>query len=340
MAAEKNSASVTPERVMQFMWGYTVPLMLEAAVRHRVFDLLDEGPKTAEQVAAGNGCSVRGLRTVMNGLVGFEFLTKDGDGRYGLAPDTAAFLVTRKPGFLGGMVRHTSEHLLPKWMQINEIVRTGKPATAVNREGEGAAFFQQFVEDLFPFNFRSAQVLAGALGLEKVTAPVSVLDLAAGSGVWGIVLAQQSPQVRVTAVDWPTVLEVTKKVAARHGVAERFRFVAGDLQDADFGKDHRVATLGHILHSEGEARSRALLQKTAAALASGGTIVVAEFLVNDQRTAPANGLMFAVNMLVNTDVGDTFSFNEIKAWLGEAGFTNARTLDVPGPSPLILAEKR
>jgi hypothetical protein len=61
--------------------------------------------------------------------------------------------------------------------------------------------------------------------------------------------------------------------------------------------------------------------------------------VNDERTEPLAGLLFAVNMLVNTDNGDTYSFREISSWLGEAGFVNARSLEAPGPSPLILATK-
>ena len=81
-----------------------------------------------------------------------------------------------------------------------------------------------------------------------------------------------------------------------------------------------MATLGHILHSEGRERSRALLTKTFHALAPGGTIAIAEFLVNADRTGPLNALFFAVNMLVNTDSGDTYSFEEISSWLEEAGF--------------------
>jgi hypothetical protein len=107
----------------------------------------------------------------------------------------------------------------------------------------------------------------------------------------------------------------------------------------DFGTGYNIATLGHILHSEGEPRSRALLKKTFDALAPGGTIAIQEFLVNDTRTGPPNGLIFAVNMLVATDEGDTWSFNEIAGWLREAGFENPRTLDSPGPSPLILANR-
>jgi 3-hydroxy-5-methyl-1-naphthoate 3-O-methyltransferase len=157
--------------------------------------------------------------------------------------------------------------------------------------------------------------------------------------VWGIAMAQGSEKVSVTAVDWPEVIPVTRKTVTRFGVADRFSFVEGDLLQVDFGRGHNLATLGHILHSEGRERSRALLKKTFQALAPGGTISIAEFLVNADRTGPLNALFFAVNMLVNTDTGDTYSFEEISSWLEAAGFTDARKLDAPGPSPLILATK-
>jgi ubiquinone/menaquinone biosynthesis C-methylase UbiE len=219
------------------------------------------------------------------------------------------------------------------------VVATGKPVAAVNQQGTGSEFFEKFVLDIFPMSYHVAQELARHLNLDAAGAPLSVLDLAAGSGVWGIALAQSSAQVRVTAVDWAGVLPVTKKTVARFALAERFTFVEGDLLQADFGSGHQVATLGHILHSEGEEHSKALLAKTFAALGSGGTIAVAEFLVNADRTGPMNGLVFAVNMLVNTDCGGTYSFEEIGGWLREAGFVDARTLNTHGPSPLILATK-
>ncbi|MBV9851433.1 MAG: methyltransferase domain-containing protein [Armatimonadetes bacterium] len=324
---------------MQFAFGYAPPLMIEAAVRHRVFDVLDAGPRTVAEVSAETGASERGLRAVMNALVGLGLLAKDDAGRYTLTPESAAFLVSGKPGFFGGLFRHTTSQLLPPWMQMTEIVRTGRPAMAVNQEGAGAEFFEAFVEDIFPNSYPGARALAGALGVAGAEGPVSVLDLAAGSGVWGIALAQASPQVQVTAVDWPQVVPVTRRVASRFGVADRFRYIEGDLHDADFGTGHQIATLGHILHSEGEERSRALLGKVFDALAPGGVIAIAEMLTNEERTGPPHALIFAVNMLVNTDQGDTYSFGEISRWLQDAGFVNPRTLDAPGPSPLILADK-
>jgi 3-hydroxy-5-methyl-1-naphthoate 3-O-methyltransferase len=332
-------ALVTPERINQFAWGYIPPLVLEAAIRHRVFDVLDSGPMSLHEVHKQTGASERGLSSIMNVLVGLDFLAKDPSGAYSLTPESSAFLVSTKPGFQGGLLRHTSKQLVPKWLNLNEIVATGEPAAAVNQEGPGSTFFREFVNDIFPMSYPAATVLAQHLGLSGATAPVRVLDLAAGSGVWGICLAQASPEVQVTTVDWPYVIPIARDNVARFGLAGRFSYVEGDLLDVDFGVNHNVATLGHILHSEGVNRSRALLQKTFRSLAPGGTIAIAEFLVNADRTGPVSGLFFAANMLVNTDNGDTYSFEEISEWLAEAGFVDARTLAAPGPSPLVLATK-
>lgn len=331
---EPTTSRVTPERIMQFAWGYAAPLILEAAINNKVFDTLDSGPKTLEEVHAATGASVRGLSAIMNALCGFQFLDKDQQGRYSLTPESSAFLVSTKPSFMGGLIAHTSE-ILPKWMRITEIVRTGKGAIAVNAESEGQAFFEKLVPKIFNMSYGAAQVLSKHLHLGKA----KVLDLATGSGVWGIALAQSSPDVRVTVVDWPNILEITKQITAQHGVGDRFSYIAGDLLSVDFGTGYNVATLGHILHSEGVERARELLKRTYAALASGGTIAIAEFLVNPDRKGPVNGLIFNVNMLVNTDNGGTYSFEEISDWLRDVGFTDCRTLDSPGPSPLILATK-
>jgi len=333
------SAPVTPERIFQFGWAYAVPLVLEAAIHHRVFDMLDTGPMTLDELTRATGASRRGLAAIVNMLVGFEFLQKDPGGKFSLTAESAAFLVSTKPSFQGGILRHTSSQLLPNWMQLNKVVATGRPTMAVNQEKAGGEFFRDFVNDLFPMNYPIARQLAEHLDLGAAAEPVSVLDLAAGSGVWSVALAQSGRNVCVTAVDWPEVIPITRSSVVRLGLAEQYSFSEGDLLEADFGSGHNVATLGHILHSEGAGRSKALLKKTFDALAPGATIAIAEFLVNADRTGPMNGLIFAVNMLVNTDEGDTYSFEEIAEWLLEAGFTHARRLEVRAPSPLILATK-
>lgn len=338
-AKTRKKTPVSPERLMQFGFAYAPPLIISAAVSNKVFDTLESGGKTTEQVRKTTGASQRGLRAILDALVGLELLKKDRHQKYSLTPESEAFLVSDKPGTLAGFFGLNVTQRVSKWLQLSNVVRTGRPARAVNQEGEGTEFFSGLVENIIPMSYASAQALGNYLKLAKAKNGVRILDLAAGSGIWGIVLAQKSPRVQVTAVDWAGMIPTTKRITQKFGVADRFKFIEGDLSEANFGNGYDIATLGHILHSEGKDRSRKLLKKTFDALKSGGTIAIAEWLVNDERTEPLPSLIFAVNMLVHTECGDTFSFNEIKSWLEDAGFKKVRKLEAPGPSPLILATK-
>lgn len=329
------SASVNPKRIMEMVWGFAPPLIAEAALHCGVFDAIDGGAKTIAEIGQKTNTSPRGIATLLDGLVAIGLVQRRGDS-FALAPDTAAFLVHSKPAFIGGLMKHVSRQLISSWMGLSDCVRTGRPNRPVNQEGVGGEFFAQFVEDIFNMSFGPASAAAEAL-LKNGDGDVSVLDIATGSGVWGIAMAKRRPGVRVTAVDWRDVIPITRRVAARHNVAGQFNYVEGDILEADFGKGHHIATLGHILHSEGETRSRRLLQRVHGAMAPGGTIVIAEFVPDEDRRGPAVPLIFAVNMLVNTDEGSTFTFKQIASWLKEAGFSRPRLLDFPGPSPLILA---
>jgi ubiquinone/menaquinone biosynthesis C-methylase UbiE len=338
MSASSNP-SVRPDRIMEMVWGYAPPIILGTAVQNKIFDLLDGAPKTIDELAKVSGNSVRGLRAIMNALVGFQFLTKNPDGRYALTPESAAFLVSSKPGFLGKFVEFSGLKMIHTWLPMPEIVRTGKPSSSINQSDAGAAFFQELVEPIFAMSYPATQVAGQALGLATAKSPVKVLDIGTGSGVWGIGLAQQSPQVTVTAQDLPNVLDVTRQMVKRFNVADRFSYLPGDFHTIDFGTGYNLVTIGHILHMESVDQNRQLLKKVAASLAPKGTVVISEFLVNQDRSGPPMGLLFAVNMLAHTDHGDTFSFEEISGWLKEAGLVNPRKLETGGPVGLVLADK-
>ena len=332
-------AGITPERLMGFTFGFAPPVLIETGLRLGVFDLLDKGAKPIDAIAAASGASARGLRIVLNALVGLDLLAKDRQEHYALTPESARFLVSGQPTYHGAFFMLTSERMLSQWGSLYSVVRGDQPAHRINEEASGTKFFQQFVEQIFPIHYPAAQCLAQALQL-NLTVQCSVLDLAAGSGVWSVAMAKQSPCVAVTAIDWPGIISITRKVTEREGVAPRYRYVAGDLLDANFGTGHAIAILGHILHSEGEERSRRLLAKTFAALAPGGTIAIPEIMVDADRSGPLPALLFAVNMLVNSESGDTFSLEEITGWLAAAHFEQVRIIDAPGLAPkIILATK-
>ena len=167
---------------MQLAWSYAPPLIIEAALRNQVFDLLDTGPKTIEEVTAGAGAS--GARHPgHHERAGWSRVAHEGCGRTVRPQRRQRGLPgPGKPGYFGGMVKHTSTQLVPAWLQLSEIVRTGKSALGVNRQNSGSEFFHEFVEDIFPMSYGAASRLADVLEVAAATSPVSVLDLAAGSG--------------------------------------------------------------------------------------------------------------------------------------------------------------
>ncbi len=328
----------TPRRILDMACGYEPALILESAVRLGIFDILNERPMSLEAVVKLTHASERGMRALLNALVGLDLLMRYGE-HYALTDESEAYLVSTSASYQGYMCKHVSRHLLPRWMRLTEVVLSGKPTHVVNEQTDGAAYFGEFVEDIFPMSYEAAQELAVELKIAELRKPIKVLDLAAGSGVWGIALAEASHFVSVTAVDWPAVLPVTRRTAVRNGVIDQFTFMAGDVLKVDLGVGYQVAVLGHLLHSEGESRSRQLLQKIFDALEPSGAVVIAEFIADEDRSGPPGALIFAVTMLVNTDEGDTFTLNEMAGWLRDVGFVNVRTVEGPGPAPLILATK-
>src|SRR6266481_1488840 len=252
----RGKKQVTPERLMELSFAYAPPLIISAGVSNKVFDSLEGGAKTPGQVAEEAGASARALVILMNALVGLGLLKKDRQGKYSLTPESAAFLLSKKPGTHAGFFGTIAPQLISRWLRLSDIVREGRPAVAVNQETEGTEFFSQLVENIIPMSYPPAQKLGDHLKLAKAKNEIHALDLGAGSGIWGIALAQKSPRVRVTAVDWAGMIPTTKRITQKFGVGDRFNYMEGDILETNFGSGYDIATLGHILHSEGEERSR------------------------------------------------------------------------------------
>jgi ubiquinone/menaquinone biosynthesis C-methylase UbiE len=163
----------------------------------------------------------------------------------------------------------------------------------------------------------------------------------AGSGVWGLALAKSAPHAKVTVADWPAVIEkAAKQFVARENLTDRYSYLPGNFREVDFGESaFDVAYLGHVCHSEGAENSRRLFQRLHRALKAGGRLVIADMLPDEERREATFPLLFAVNMLVNTDEGDTFTFGEYRQWLEGSGFGEVRALDVPAQSPVLIAAK-
>jgi ubiquinone/menaquinone biosynthesis C-methylase UbiE len=323
---------INPEKIFQTCFAFAPSRILLAGVELEVFTLIASGHNTAKEIAKMANADQRGMEILLNSLVSLEFLTKQ-NGIYGLTPISEKFLVKGIPTYYGGFVPNV-DMLWEPWRDLTNVVRTGRPFTPIERE-EGEEFFQKLVSQIFPMSYPGAKTAAEKLGLENS----NILDIAAGSGAWGLAFAERDTNTRVTALDWPGVLKVTKKFVNKFGLDDRFSYISGDLREVDFGNGYDLVILGHICHSEGAENTVKLISKCYNSLEDGGKLLIADMIPDDERCSAVFPLLFAVNMLVSTTEGNTFTMKEYKEWLENAGFHDIKTLDIPGPSPLILATK-
>ncbi len=328
---------VTLQPILQATWAFALTDILSTALDLDLFTLIHRGQDNVEALARATSSSERGLRILLNALVANGFLEKH-PGSYKVNDVTAQFLSKDGPRYVGGLVLH-SRLTQQNWAQLTEAVRTGRPALAIESADDRGEFFAQLVPSLYNLNVDAAELAARELG--KAGPVRRALDIGAGSGVWGLAFLRQYPAARLTIADWPIVIEKqTRRFAEREQVSDRVDYLPGDFHDVDFGEaQFDVVTIGHICHSEGTRLTRELFERVHRALRPGGRILIAEFLADEGRHENALALLFAVNMLVNTEHGDTFTYNELRQWLEQAGFKQVHTIEAPAPSPLIAAAK-
>jgi ubiquinone/menaquinone biosynthesis C-methylase UbiE len=334
---KKPKQTVTPAKFISDLWAARISFSLIAALDLDIFTAISQGHKTADDIAKAVNASRHGIERLLDTLVGMEYLTRKGS-QFRLTPVADVFLVRTRPSFIGAMADET-RITLPGWVKLGDVIRSGRSAAAIDTE-EGRDFFPRLVKAIFPLTYNSARALVQAFPQARLKKVERVLDVAAGTAAWSLPFAQTIPGARVTALDHPQVIPVTRQYAEQFGVADRYDYIGDDLRQVDFGqKQYDVVILGHILHSEGEKWSKILVQKSYKALKPGGTLVIAEFIPNDARTGPIIPLLFGLNMLLHSTEGDVFTMAQMKQWLKQAGFKSVKAVDAQSPSPLILATR-
>ncbi|EME29523.1 O-methyltransferase [Galdieria sulphuraria] len=324
------------QQISHMFHAYTSSRTLMTAVQLDIFQCISQGNSTVEQVATAINATTRGVRMLLNALVGLQFLKKK-EQNYELEPISSRFLVKTSADYIGAMFE--IDDLWNTWSHLNQVIKTGHPPRALEQEQKATEFFPHLVKSLHAMSIGRSNRLADILLQDKVNIPLQVLDIACGSGVWSILLAEKSDKVMVTAQDFSKILELTKTYVQRHGVQKQYSYLAGDLKQLDYGENrYDIVILGNIVHSEGEKSSRILIQKLGKALKPHGRIVIIDMFPNNERSAPAYPLLFALNMLVNTTEGDTYTFEEYCQWLNEANIPKVFMEEIAPEFSVVIGE--
>ena len=322
--------------------GYQRAFALKAAVELELFTAIAKGSQTASAIAGVCQASERGVRILCDSLTVLGFINKT-DGRYSLTPDSAVFLDSRSPAYLGkalGFLLH--ENQKQNFERLTQTVRTGSQAeqahSALSVEDP---IWVDFARGMAPLTTQSAQSIVEYLrpALAKSNSP-KILDIAAGHGMFGIAIARQFPSAHIYGLDWGSVLKVAQENAQALGVADRYHQIAGSAFDVDFGHGYDAVLLTNFLHHFDPPTNEILLKKVLAALTAGGQAVILEFVPNDDRISPPQAALFSLVMLGNTGKGDAYTFAELGRMCSNAGLQNPRLIAMePGFQSLVVAEK-
>ncbi|MFJ9775903.1 methyltransferase [Kitasatospora sp. NPDC101157] len=305
--------------------GYVKTALLRTAFELRLFDPLADGPLTADQLAAHTRVDRRGLRIVLDALAAIGLLHAR-DGRYALPQGESELLLSTSPRFFGGALKlGASDWEWDAQKHLIDAVRHGGTVAPTHALTPEFDYWTEFATSTTWFNNGAAELMTEQLlPWAAQRESVDVLDIACSHGSYGFTFAQREPRATITGLDWPNVLEITRRHAERLGLADRFRTIAGDMFKTPLGGPYDIVMLTNVLHHFSPEESTELLRRVAPAVKPGGRIAVVGHTTDAHDTPHTNPLpyMFSVIMLVQTHRGETHSVDTYRRMLTDAGFAN------------------
>jgi len=311
----------TAEALLNLGRSYQAAAVFAAAADLELFNALAGGSLTAKTMSRQLRCDRRAMVVLLDALVAVRLLNKGG-GRYALTAGGKALLTAHGSKSILAMAQHQA-NCLRNWAQLARVVKSGRPAEripSVRGAGGDAAAFIEGMHNI------SALVAEPVIRTIQPLRFKHLLDLGGASGTWTIAFLRACPTATATLFDLPHVIPMARRRLAAAGLGHRVKLVAGNFMEHPLPQGADLAWVSAIAHQNSRDQNRALFAKVFQALIPGGRIAIRDILMEKTRTRPVAGALFAINMLVATEGGSTFTFDELLEDLEAAGFQRVRVL--------------
>jgi predicted O-methyltransferase YrrM len=290
-----------------------------------LFTLLTPHALSAQEIGERIEADPRGLTILLDALSAMGLLTKK-EETYQCPPSISALLSSETSGSILPWVLHMAG-VWKRWDSLTDLVLS-------SQHPEQQAPSSLKIRDIRAF-IGAMHVIASPLAPKIVAAvnPFSaraLLDVGGAMGTYTVAFLQAIPEMKATLFDRPDVIEIAHPFLSRMGLLHRINLVPGDFYEDEFPKNHDLAFVSAIIHQNSPDQNLHLFLKVFRSLDPGGRIIIRDHVMDPDRTRPKDGAIFAVNMLVATASGNTYTFNEIKKGLAEAGFIDVRLLQAGG----------
>jgi SAM-dependent methyltransferase len=318
-----------PAPIFEIFRGNFAMELLTAAVAHfGVFEKLATGPATASELRASLGLGERQFIVLTTGLKALG-LIEERESQLQLTPLAGEHLAPGAPLDVSDYIRLAADS--PGVLALVEHMRKNTLAGASQDDQRAVFIFRDGLDSVMEEDALARHFTLMLAGRAKNIAPVlaervdlshanCLLDIGGGTGVYSIAFLQRYPKLRAIVFDRPAVLKVTAEFARDYGLADRLHCIPGDMFTDPLPSDCDAALLSNVLHDWDIPQCRQIVQKAAAALPSGGSLLIHDVLLNDDHSGPLYAALFSVALMVITE-GRNYSRAEYALWMHEAGLT-------------------
>lgn len=324
--------SLNPNQIRQLANSFQTASVLLTAFDLEIFTVLDKKILRPEEIASICKTDLRATDRLLNALVGLGFVKKI-HGKFYNSESASKYLVKNKPDFMSSL--YHSIGLWNNWSYLKDAVINGKRIQQ-NKNNENPEWLESFIEAMHYRARKEAPIISLMLDLSNTK---KMLDVGAGSGAFSMAFIDQQPFINAVLFDLPGVIKLAKKYVDSFHSKEKIDFIQGDYLNDDFGKDYDLILLSAIVHINSFDDNMRLIKKCYDSLNLGGQIIIKDWVMNESRTEPEAGALFALNMLVSTDCGDTFTESEIRSWFINAGIQKIDFKNTSFGNSIIVANK-
>lgn len=309
------------------------------AARLGIADLLQDGPRSSEELARTVGANPSSLYRLLRALTNVDVFSQDKDGRFHLTP-ISKYLQTNAPGSMRSlMIMCSDEWHYRSWGNFEEAVKTGKAPSEFLYGTSIFQYFEQHPQAGKNFNAAmtgfSAQATAAVAATYDFSRVTRIVDVGGGLGTMVATLLKKYPRMYATLFDRPHVIAEAKGSLEAEGVLARCELASGDFFEA-VPADADAYILQNIIHDWDDERAITILKSCRRAMQKQGKLLLSEMVIpSDNR--PYFGTVFDLEMQIFNTGSRERTQEEFAALLAAAGFKLTRVIPTPSFSYVIEA---
>jgi len=323
--------------ITQISGGFQKSLILQVAVKNNLFSYLSQTDGgDINNISNDFDWDKRSARIFLDSLAGIGFLKKE-NGKYLNNKISEKYLVEGKEYYMGDIIKHYHNLLQGSWSGLENTLKTGNPSVDRKVEKRSEEQLKNFILGMSNLAGILAKQIISMLDISKYR---RMLDVGGGPGTYPITFCEHNPDMKAVVFDLPDVMPILEGQIKKYGLENRIISIPGNLKKDDFGKSYDLVLIANIIHMLSEEEIIGLFKKSYDALDDGGDIFIKDFVPDDERKGPEMPLIFAVNMLVGTEKGDSYTESQISSFLEDSGFKGIESYPLNINSKLIKASKR